>query len=41
MKKAEKKILEALKVVAKKQTIDPPFPGCVSIYHQPKRPKKG
>lgn len=40
MKIVEKKILKAIKVVAKKQTTDPSIPGCVIIYHQPKRPKK-
>jgi len=40
MKIIEKKILKAVKVVAKKQSIDPLIPGCVTIYHQPKRPKK-
>ncbi len=39
MKTIEKKVLKAVKAVAKKQTIDPPIPGCVTIYHQPKRPK--
>ncbi len=40
MKKAEKQLLKVVMIVAKKQTIDPPIPGCISIYHQPKRPKK-
>lgn len=40
MMKAEKQFLKVVKIIAKKQTIDPPIPGCISIYHQPKRPKK-
>ncbi len=40
MKSVEKKLLKAVKVVAKKQTVDPRVPGCVVFYHQPKRPKK-
>lgn len=40
MKIVETKILKMVKVVAKKQTIDPPVPGCITFYHQPKRPKK-
>ncbi|WP_294242674.1 AgrD family cyclic lactone autoinducer peptide [Pseudobutyrivibrio sp.] len=40
MKIVEKKILKMVKVVAKKQITDPPIPGCVTFYHQPKRPKK-
>lgn len=41
MKKAEKKLLIAIKAVAKERTIDPTLPArCFSVYHQPKRPKK-
>ncbi len=40
MKKTEKQLLKVVKVVTKKQTIDPPIPGCITIYHQIKRPKK-
>lgn len=35
----EKKILRVGKIVAKKQTINPPIPRCVIIYHQPKSPR--
>lgn len=40
MKIVEKKVLKAVKVVAKKQTGDPRIPGCVAFYHQPKRTRK-
>lgn len=41
MKNAEKQLLKAVKVAAKKQTDDPSkIPGCPTIFHQPKRPKK-
>lgn len=40
MKALEKKILKTVKVVAKKHTIDPQVPGCIVLYHQPKRPQK-
>ena len=40
MKKVEKQILKVVKLVARKQTIDPRYPECISFYHQPKRPKK-
>lgn len=40
MKIVEKKILKMVKVVAKKQITDPLIPGCVTFYHQPKRPRK-
>ncbi len=39
MKSAERQILKAVKAAAKKQT-DPKIPGCLVLYHQPKRPKK-
>ena len=40
MKNVEKKMLKAVKAAAKKQSIDPPIPECIVLYHQPKRPKK-
>lgn len=40
MKSLEKKVLKAVKAVAKRQAIDPRIPECVVIYHQPKRPQK-
>lgn len=41
MKNAERQLLKVVKVVAKKQTDDPTkVPGCLFLYHQPKRPKK-
>lgn len=40
MKALEKKVLKAVKAVAKKQVIDSKIPECVVIYHQPKRPSK-
>ena len=40
MKAIEKKLLKTVKNIAKKQAIDPQVPGCVILYHQPKRPQK-
>lgn len=40
MKNVEKQLLKAVKDITKKKTIDPRIPGCISFYHQPKRPKK-
>lgn len=40
MKTAEKKLLKLVKVVIKKQAVDPRVPGCAFFYHQPRRPKR-
>ena len=40
MKVTEKEILKVVKIITKKSTIDPRIPGCLTIYHQPKRPRK-
>ena len=39
MKSVERTVLKVLKAAAKKQSIDPPVPGCIVLYHQPKRKK--
>lgn len=38
--KIEKNVLKMVREVVKPRSIDPFFPArCISIYHQPKRPK--